>query len=64
MWKDPIVEEVRKQRLKIEADCKNDFDKIFEQAIEIQKKFSDKLVSKPSSTTELKHPASEALNIP
>ena len=63
MWKDPIVEEIRKQRLKIEADCKNDFDKIFEQAIETQKKFSDKLVSKPSSTNEPKRLASETLNI-
>ena len=27
MWKDPIVEEVRKQRLKIEADSGNGFDK-------------------------------------
>ena len=59
MWKDPIVEEVRKQRQKIETDCKNDFDKIFEQAIETQKKFSDKLVSRPSSTPKPKEHVSE-----
>lgn len=48
MWKDPIVEQVRKQRLKIEADCGNDFDKIFEQAMKIQEKIATKLVSKPA----------------
>jgi len=34
MWKDHIVEEIRKIRLKIEAECDNNFDKIFAQAIE------------------------------
>jgi hypothetical protein len=48
MWKDPIVEEVRKQRLRIEADCGNDFDKIFEQAMKTQKKFKSRLISKPA----------------
>jgi hypothetical protein len=46
MWKDPIVEEIRNIRLKIESDCNNDFDKIFAQAIEFQKKFVNRLVSK------------------
>lgn len=49
MWKDPIVEEVRKHRLKIESDCGNDFDKIFEQAMRIQEKFATRLISKPVS---------------
>ena len=48
MWKDPIVEEVRKQRLKIEVDCGNDFDKIFEQAMKIQKKIITRVISKPA----------------
>jgi len=48
MWKDPIVEEVRKQRFKIETDCGNDFDKIFEQAMKIQKKITTVLISKPA----------------
>ena len=48
MWKDPIVEEVLKQRVKIEADCGNDFDKIFEQAIKIQEKMAARVVSKPA----------------
>jgi len=47
MWKDPIVDKVRKQRLKIEADCDNDFGKIFEQAMVIQEKIADRLISKP-----------------
>ena len=48
MWKDPIVEEIRAIRVKIEAECNNDFNKIFAQAIEAQRKLSDKLVSKPA----------------
>lgn len=53
MWKDPIVEEIRKIRLKIEAECDNDFDKIFAQAIEDQEKFANRLVSKPASNSEM-----------
>jgi len=52
MWKDPIVEEVRKERLRIEADCGNDFDKIFEQAMKLQKQFAARLISKPALQTE------------
>ena len=48
MWKDPIVEEIRKQRLKIEAECGKDFDKIFEQAMKIQEKISTRVISKPA----------------
>ena len=48
MLQDPIVEEVRKQRLKIESDCDNDFDKIFDLAIETQKKLSKRLVTRPA----------------
>ena len=47
MWTDPIVEEVRKQRLKIEAECEDDFARIFEQAMKIQKKITANLASKP-----------------
>ena len=48
MWNDPIVEEVRKQRFKIEADCENDFEKIFEQALKLQQKFAARLILKPA----------------
>ncbi len=48
MWKDHIVEEIRKIRLKIEAECDNNFDKIFAQAIETQEKLANRLVSKPA----------------
>lgn len=47
MWQDPIVQEIREIRKKIESDCENDFDKLFEQAIQFQKKFANRLVSKP-----------------
>jgi hypothetical protein len=53
MWKDPIVEEIRKIRLNIETECDNDFDKIFAQAIEAQKKLANRLVSKPAYNSQM-----------
>lgn len=53
MWKDPIVEEIRKIRLNIETECDNDFDKIFAQAIEAQEKLVNRLVSKPASNSQM-----------
>ena len=38
MWEDPIVKEVRQARLEIEQECAGDFRKIYERALEIQKK--------------------------
>ncbi len=40
MWEDPIVKEVRKTRAEIEQECDNDFRKIYERALEIQKKIA------------------------
>ncbi len=45
MWEDPIVKEVRQARLEIEQECDNDFRKIYERALEIQKQFAEKSVS-------------------
>ncbi len=45
MWEDPIVKEVRKARLEIEQECGGDFRKIYERALEIQKKVAEKRVS-------------------
>jgi hypothetical protein len=53
MWKDPIVEEIRRIRLNIEAECDNDFDKIFAQAIEAQEKLANRLVSKPAYNSQM-----------
>ena len=39
---DLIVNEVRKARLEIEQECGNDFHKIYEQALKIQKKAAKK----------------------
>ncbi len=47
MWTDPIVEEVRKHRLEIEKACDNDFDKLFKRIKEREKKFQNRLVTKP-----------------
>ncbi len=45
MWEDPIVKEVRQARLEIEQECGGDFRKIYERALEIQKKIAEKQVS-------------------
>ncbi len=45
MWEDPIVKEVRQARLEIEQECDGDFRKIYERALEIQKKIAEKQVS-------------------
>jgi len=37
MWIDPVVEEVRKIRLEIEAECHNNFDELFAQAVQASK---------------------------
>ncbi|MBI1748176.1 MAG: hypothetical protein HYR55_16555 [Acidobacteria bacterium] len=47
MWKDPIVEEVRKIRQEIEAECENDFEKIFRLAMARQQRYGGKLVPSP-----------------
>lgn len=42
MWEDPIVKEVRETRLEIERECDGDFQKIYERALEIQKRLAEK----------------------
>ena len=44
MQKDPIVEEVRKVRREIEAECGNDGRKYYAHLIELQRKYADRLV--------------------
>lgn len=46
MWKDPIVEEVRKHRREIESECNEDYSQLFAKAKEIEKKMKARLVSK------------------
>ena len=48
MWEDPIVKEIRQQRKQIEETCNNDFNEILKKAAEIQKRHSNRVVSKPS----------------
>ena len=52
MWKDPIVEEIRRIRLSIEKECHGNSNEILNYAIEIQKKYLDRLVSKPKHVEE------------
>jgi len=52
MWEDPIVEEIHKTRNQIEGECNNDFAKLFEKALVIQKECKKRLVSKPVKYTE------------
>ncbi len=46
MWKDPIVEEVRNERLKIEQECGNSFKGISARALEIQETVKDRLADR------------------
>ncbi len=52
MWEDPIVKEVRKSRLEIEKECGGDFRRIYERALEIQKKVAEQRVSNSSAKTQ------------
>jgi len=52
MWEDPIVKEVRQARLEIEQECGGDFRKIYERALEIQKKIAEKQVSDKKAQDE------------
>ena len=45
MWEDPIVKEVRKARVEIERECGGDFRKIYDRALEIQKRVAEKRLS-------------------
>lgn len=49
MWTDPIVAEVRRVRLEIEKECDEDFARIYARALEVQKKVTAKLVSRPGA---------------
>ena len=49
MWQDPIVAEVRRARLEIEKECDEDFAQIYARALEVQKKATAKLVSRPGA---------------
>ena len=53
MWEDPIVKEFRQARLEIEEECGGDSRKIYERALEIQKKAAaEKRVSVKKSQDE------------
>ena len=49
MWEDPIVADVRRARLEIEKECEDDFARIYARALEVQKKATAKLVSRPGA---------------
>ena len=48
MWKDPIVEEVRKHRREIEIECNGDLSLLFSKAKAKEKTLKNRLVSKVS----------------
>ncbi|MFQ5632278.1 MAG: hypothetical protein ACE5I1_26205 [bacterium] len=47
MWNDPIVEEVRRTRLQIEAECDHDINKIYAKLLELQGRYNQYLVTEP-----------------
>jgi hypothetical protein len=52
MWEDPIVEEVRKVRREIEVENEDDFGRIFSSAIEVQKRYQNRVISRPKNLTK------------
>jgi hypothetical protein len=46
MEKDPIIEEIRRIRLEIEAKCQNDPQLLYEYLCRQQEKYRDRLVSR------------------
>ena len=47
---DPIIDEVRRNRLEIETECQGDFAQIYARAREVQKKMAGRVVSRPEPT--------------
>ena len=52
MWEDPIVNETRRIRREIEAECGNDFEELARRAVQVQQQYPDKVVSQPSGLKE------------
>jgi hypothetical protein len=48
MKNDPMVDEIRRNRLEIEEECQGDFEQIYERALEVQKKVAHKVISHPN----------------
>ena len=44
MYQDPIVKEVRKIRLEMEAECQNDPQKYYDQIQQLQQKYKERLI--------------------
>ncbi len=54
MFKDPIIEEIRKIRREIEEECSNDPQKYFEHIQKLQESYKHRLISrKPKSALKL-----------
>ena len=53
MQSDPIVKEIHKIRLEIEAECDGDMKKILARAQEIEKQYADRVVSRPVGLPKL-----------
>ena len=53
MFKDPIVEEIRKFRYEIEDECDNDMEKIYSKGLKIQEKYKSHLISIPFSDRKI-----------
>ena len=49
MWTDPIVAEVRRARREIENECEEDFEQIYDHAIEVQKTLTTRIISRGDS---------------
>lgn len=64
MTQDPIIEEIRKIRHEIEAECRNNGDLFFQHVLEIQKKYKNLIRRQPKHRLQLKKQKREELSIP
>ncbi|MCP4570497.1 MAG: hypothetical protein GY841_23180 [FCB group bacterium] len=64
MIHDPIIEEIRKIRHEIEAECGNDADKYFQHIQEIQKKHKHLVRRQPKPRLQMKIPKLEDMTAP
>ena len=64
MIHDPIIEEIRKIRHVIEAECGNDGDRYFQHIQEMQKKYNNLIRRKPKPRLQVKKQKQEGISAP
>lgn len=55
MWEDPIVNEVRQQRLALETEAGNDWEEIVARAVEAQRRFAAQCIQPPPNQQDTRY---------